>query len=69
MAKGVYRTKTPESGAEYAWMDYGTPSNLGEIPRARYEEQSYEPPFEELPTKEQYDAKRAADRGRDAKGT
>ncbi|WP_292051251.1 hypothetical protein [Mesorhizobium sp.] len=58
-AKGVYRTKTLASGAEYARVDYGVASSLGEIPRAQYEAQDYEPPFDDLPTKEQYEAKNA----------
>ena len=70
MAKGVYRTRTPESGAEYAYVDYGAPSDLGEIPRSRYEEQSYDPPFDTLPTKEDYEAKLVAEnRDGDAKRT
>jgi hypothetical protein len=51
--KGIYRTVTPESGAEYAFVDYGVPQSLGEIPRSEYEQQGYSPPFDDLPTKEQ----------------
>ena len=54
-AKGLYRTKNPASGAEYAFVDYGVASNLGEIPRSQYEAQGYNPPFDTLPTKEQYE--------------
>lgn len=61
-AKGLYRTSTAESGAEYVFVDYGTPSSLGEIPRQRYEEQGYEPPFNDLPTKEEYETKEALKR-------
>lgn len=50
-AKGIYRTATPESGAEYAYVDYGVPHSLGEIPRAQYEQQGYAPPFDDLPIK------------------
>jgi hypothetical protein len=57
--KGIYRTKTAPSGAEYAYIDYGEVSGIGEIARARYESQGYKPPFGELPTKEEYDAKQA----------
>lgn len=52
--KGLYRTTTPETGAEYAFVDYGVPSDVGEIPRARYEENGYQPPFDDLPTKSKY---------------
>jgi hypothetical protein len=52
--KGIYRTVTPGSGAEYAFVDYGVPSSLGELPRAQYEQEGYLPPFDDLPTKDQY---------------
>lgn len=58
MARGVYKTRTAESGAEYAYVDYGVASNAGEIPKARYEAKGYQPPFDKLPTKEQYEASR-----------
>jgi len=58
-AKGLYRTKTPESGAEYAFVDYGVASGVGEIPRAQYETQGYEPHLDALPTKEAYEARNA----------
>ena len=51
--KGIYRTVTPESGAEYAFVDYGVPQSLAESPRSEYEQQGYSPPFDDLPTKEQ----------------
>lgn len=57
-AKGLYRTMTPESGAEYAFVDYGVASNIGEISRSLYEANGYEPAFDDLPTKEHYDANR-----------
>jgi hypothetical protein len=53
--RGLYRTRTPESGAEYVWVDHGTPTSLGEMPRAAYDERGYQPPFDQLPTKEQYE--------------
>jgi hypothetical protein len=56
-AKGIYRTKTPESGAEYAFVDYGIASTLNEIPRWQYENADYEPPFDSLPTKGEYEAR------------
>jgi hypothetical protein len=58
-AKGLYRTKTPDSGAEYAFVDYGKPSSLGEIPRSQYEAAGYEPPFDSLPTKDVYEKRHA----------
>ncbi len=59
MPIGLYRTRTPESGAEYAFVDYGAASSLGEVDRSLYEARGYEPPFDSLPTKEEY----AADQG------
>ncbi len=61
-AKGIYRTKTPKGGAEYAFVAYSAASKLGEIPRQRYEAQGYEPPFDYLPTKEEYEARKARER-------
>jgi len=43
--------RPPESGVEYAYVDYGVGSSLEEIPRATYEERGYTPPFDQLPTK------------------
>jgi hypothetical protein len=58
-ARGLYRTKTPGSDAEYAFVDYGVSSSLEDtIPRSQYEAQGYRPPFDELPTKETYEARR-----------
>lgn len=57
MATGLYRTTTPGSGAEYAFVDYGVGSSIGEIPRPLYEERGYMPAFDDLPTKEEYEAR------------
>ena len=35
-------------------MDYGVGSNPGEIPRDLYEDKGYQPSFERLPSKEEY---------------
>jgi hypothetical protein len=56
MARGLYRSRTRESEAEYAFVDYGVRSSLGAIPRILYDAQAYQPPFDTLPTKEQYEA-------------
>lgn len=47
--KGVCRSKTEESGAEYATVDYGKGGRLASIPRERYEANAYEPPYDQLP--------------------
>lgn len=67
-AKGIYQTRTPESGAEYACVDYGVSSSGGEMTRADYEARGYQPPFDKLPTKEQYYAAKAAE-ARNAQGS
>jgi hypothetical protein len=54
-AKGLYRTRTAEGGAEYAYVDYGSQRHGG-VPRVIYEHKGYEPPFYDLPTKEEYEA-------------
>ena len=48
-AKGLHRATLP-NGMEVAYIDKGVGKPLG-IPRDRYEEQGYEPAYEELPVK------------------
>jgi hypothetical protein len=50
-ARGLYRTKMLEGGAEYARVFYGSASPPGEIPRPLYEARGYKPRFDTLPTK------------------
>ncbi|MEM9318540.1 MAG: hypothetical protein AAGA70_05995 [Pseudomonadota bacterium] len=45
--KGVHRSRLP-NGAEVAFVDKGVGKPFG-IMRDRYEEQGYQPPFDELP--------------------
>ena len=59
-ARGIYRTKTPEGGAEYARVVYGIASLPGEIPRPLYEARGYEPAFDTLPTKGEGEAAQAS---------
>jgi hypothetical protein len=47
--RGLYRTKMPEGGAEYACVFHGNPSQRGEIPRPLYEARGYRPRFDTLP--------------------
>jgi hypothetical protein len=49
-ARGLYRTKMPESGAEFARVFYSNSSQPGEIPRPLYEARGYKPRFDTLPT-------------------
>ena len=50
-ARGIFRDQ-----AGWVTVDHGVHRNS--IPRHRYEEMGYEPPFESLPTKEEYDARK-----------
>lgn len=59
MATGIYRTAKSDAGAEYVYVDYGVASDNGEIPRVQYEEQGYQPSFDDLPTKQEYESKNA----------
>lgn len=56
MARGICRTKTEETGAEYARVDYGASSGISTVPRSLYDRHEYKPPFEELPRCEEFDA-------------
>lgn len=51
--RGLWRTKTEESGATYAYVDYE--SYAQEVTEAMYRDRGYQPPYDELPTKEEYD--------------
>jgi len=61
LTRGIYKIRIPESGAEYAYVDYGLPSNIGEITRALYETRGIEPPFDKLPSKAEFEALSAKD--------
>ena len=50
-ARGLYRTKMPEGGAEYARVFYGNATSTGDIPRPLYEARGYKPRFDTLPTR------------------
>ncbi len=57
---GLYRVVTPDGAAEYVFLDHGvaTLTAADTVSRALYEKRGYEPPFNKLPTKEAYDAKK-----------
>jgi hypothetical protein len=55
MAVGIFRTRTPESGAEYATVQYGNSTQLESISRLHYELNGYQPPFNTLPDKVLFD--------------
>jgi hypothetical protein len=59
-ARGLYRIKMPESGAEYARVFYDNATSPGEIPRPLYEARGYKPRFDTLPPKGEGEAAPAA---------
>jgi hypothetical protein len=63
--RGIYTTQTPESGAKYATVLYGDTAALDSLTEADYRAAGYPPPFDNLPTKEQYDDARKAAKGGD----
>ena len=48
-AKGICRTRSEETGAEYATVNYGTTGQLGSVTRGLYEKRGYYPPYDDLP--------------------
>lgn len=58
--RGIYRTHTPASGARYAAVDYGDAARLETLTESYYRSQEYTPPFDELPTKDQYERQQSA---------
>jgi len=49
VARGVCRTRSAESGVEYARVDYGTGPRLSTVVRSLYDRHGYKPPYDELP--------------------
>ena len=49
VANGVCRTKSEETGAEHARVDYGTGPRLALVTRSLYDRHGYEPPYDKLP--------------------
>ena len=55
MARGLCRTKSEDTGAEHARVEYGD-AGPSTVPRSLYERHHYNPPFDELPLCEEMDA-------------
>jgi hypothetical protein len=54
---GIYRDTASDSGAEFAFVEYGEELSAGDtVPRNIYEQDGYEPPFDTLPTREQFES-------------
>ena len=58
MTRGVYRTRNEESGAQYAHVEYDIHADM-DIPEQRYRDRRYQPEFDRLPWKNDYDAVKA----------
>lgn len=59
MIRGVYREINGWAGTEDSAHMIDGGGNEYDVPRSRYESQSYAPPFDSLPTREEYEAARA----------
>ncbi len=53
-AKGLFRNES--NGLEYARVEYAV-DDVIDVPRIEYERQMFEPPFDQLPTFEEYEAR------------
>lgn len=59
IGKGIYRAGDPKLG-EVAYVDWSTINSAEPfLTRDTYEANGYEPPFDQLPTKEEYRAQHA----------
>lgn len=58
MAKGLYKTERPQLG-ECVRMDTPAVEPQAYLTRDTYRANGYQPPFEELPTQEEYEARNA----------
>jgi hypothetical protein len=54
-SRGVYRTRTLDGAVEFAHVDHGGTTATEDMTRWFYETQRYEPPFDQLPTKQEYE--------------
>ena len=57
MAKGIYRERNGEGVSDSARVDYG--AHRIDVPEARYRANGFEPPFDDLPWKADYEAANA----------
>lgn len=55
MKRGLYRTNDPVIG-ECAYVDWGGTDGKPFLTRDTYEANRYQPPFDQLPTQEEYEA-------------
>lgn len=65
-ARGLYRTRGVGGLPNDARVSDGTIAM--DIPEQRYRDNGYEPPFDDLPWKEDYEAAQARKGGNDAQG-
>lgn len=57
MAKGIYRERNGWANQHSVFVDYGATSM--DVPEDEYRESGHQPPFEQLPWKEEYEAAKA----------
>jgi len=58
MTRGVYRTRNKESDSQYAHVEYDIHADM-DIPEQRYRDRRYQPEFDRLTWKNDYDAAEA----------
>ncbi len=56
-ARGIYRAQTSDGRAKFACVVYGAGASCEGVTDAHYRDRGFQPPFEELPTKEEYEKK------------
>ncbi len=62
--RGYYRTRRPDGVEDEAWT--GDPAGAQGVSESLYRAKGYEPAWEDLPWKEDYDLAQEAERARDA---
>jgi hypothetical protein len=55
--RGIYRAQTSDGRAKFACVVYGAGASSEGVTDAHYRDRGFQPPFEELPTKEEYEKK------------
>lgn len=57
MPNGLYKGPLDSRYGEWVWLDWPIQEGAAFVTRDLYEARSYQPPYDELPTKEEYDAR------------
>jgi hypothetical protein len=56
-ARGTYRAQTSDGRAKFACVVYGEGASSEGVTEKEYRDRGFQPPFEELPIKEEYEKK------------